>query len=198
MPSAMSVVICLSLSLAIVTALVVGTVTKSSLYRHYFPDLTGQHVAFYDNYQHVQHAINSSSFLGNASVFMVWAMIGLVIYYIVVGIVTAATGTRHFLEHLSYSHTDKVAEWRNALAGLLIRLVVLVIFFSFVHFYLRDITARVVALATTSVQLSLVSVMSFIAAFAICFVLFHGVVVLARLFLLRTRVFYTKYSYKYD
>ncbi len=197
-PSFMGSLISIATALAIVGTTMYTIVSRTDVFNYYFPDLAGKDIAFYDNYQRVSDAINSNDLVGNGVIFIIWAIIGLALYYIIIGIIVATTDARQFLDHLSYVHTNKVIEWHDALIGLLLRVIAMISLIGFIDLFMTHFLPYCLSLVKNAlVETGYVSILDTLQAVVIIALSIHIVVILVRLFLLRVRIFFGKYDFNY-
>ena len=190
-PSQLSMMVCSLTGLVVVGVLLFGLLSKNDIYQQYILSLEESPSGIYGGYEQAKDQINSSKIAADSSVFLVWAIVGMVAYYIVVGLVAVATGVYSFLDHLRYKGINKKSLLHDALLGLLIRIVAAVVLIFLLRLVISEVVPRVIAMFsgidTFSVQMLVPLGVTFVA----CVVLVHTAIVLARLFLLRTRVFYS-------
>lgn len=139
--------------------------------------------------------VNSSQLIGNATVFVLWALIGLLVYVAVNALWQKAKREVSFFERLSFFKNDRASILETTIEGLAVRLTAAVALIGFLALFRYIILPQVLAMiyeafSATGYQAA-ISVVLGIFVLIICL---HVTVVLVRLSLLRTRVFFTKYS----
>ena len=197
-PTSVSVLGSFLVAVAMVGGVFLATAMRSSLFRDAFPSLKDDSPEFYAAYSALSAQINSSDIAGSLSVFLVWATVGLVVYYAAVGVVALFTNAMHFLQHLSIAGVDKALEWRDVLLGLLVRMAAVAGMALSVQLFASTVLPYVLVLAHGAVTQSLPQMLLQLLAACVLIVLSaHIFIVLTRMFLLRVRVIFTRNSFTY-
>jgi hypothetical protein len=146
-------------------------------------------------FEQLSEKINSSPMLADITVFFTWAVVGFLVYYLISFIWQLISKELRFFETLSSPQAHRRLLIREALLTLLVRLgatVALLVLAGFVRdFVLPEfLTLTYSVLSLPPLQAAL----SFSAGIILLLLSLHVLVILARILLLRTRIFFTKYS----
>lgn len=146
-------------------------------------------------FEQLSEKINSSTVLADATVFFIWAIMGFLVYYLISFVAQLVSKELRFFEELSSPRAHRRALIKDALLTLLVRLgatVALLGLASFVRdFVLPEfLTLTYSALSLPPIQATL----SFSAGIILLLLSLHVLVILTRILLMRTRIFFTKYS----
>lgn len=143
----------------------------------------------------VVSTINNSPLIGDATIFVLWALVGLMIYAVVNALWQKAKSEVGFIERLQFFKNDRANMLESTFQGLALRLAATVGLIGFLTAFRYSILPQILALiySAFSMPIHQATLAVGIGIFAIILCL-HVVVVLIRLSLLRTRVFFTKYS----
>ncbi len=139
--------------------------------------------------------INNSPLIGDATIFVLWALIGLMIYAVVNSLWQKAKSEVGFIERLQFFKNDRASMLESTFQGLALRLAATVGLIGFLATFRYSILPHILALIYSAFSMPIyqATLAIGIGIFAIILCL-HVTVVLVRLSLLRTRVFFTKYS----
>ncbi|HRJ06054.1 MAG TPA: hypothetical protein PK096_00595 [Candidatus Saccharibacteria bacterium] len=142
-------------------------------------------------YDEVNVALNSSEVAANLAVFMIWGLAGLVGYALVSSM---GRGIRNFIQFeqtVEYFERDRRAIIREALIHTTVRLVAvgLIVCLYFLGMYVILPVAFVATQAAFNAPV-LLGTISIFGAFLLTLLSIHVLVLLVRLLLLRTRVFF--------
>lgn len=99
--------------------------TNVSPLEQYFDSLHGKYT-LEESYTRVSDDINSNERVANGVVFAVWAVVGLLAYYIVYFIFTSERNVSDFIKTLSWVHADKTVLLEYSIARMAIRVAALV------------------------------------------------------------------------
>lgn len=196
LPSILSFWFCFIVALSFVSVLVAGTLSKNELYKDYVASLDQPSGPLYENYKQANEQVNSSKLAADVSVFIVWSLTGLFVYYIAVLVLSAFTGVYRFIDHLGYSHSDeeRAMLWHETLLGLFIRSLVVIAFIVLIQACIYLLVPYATSLIGQGAEITLSMMMSASVIFLSTAIILHFLIILARLFLLRTRIFYTDLS----
>jgi len=132
---------------------------------------------------------DGGSTLNAILLFLFWALVGLMVYYFVVGLFRAASEARELEQEVNvYVHRNRYAVIRNFAERMLTRIAGLSLLFLVMVLYLT----RVIPYSLTvghSISLEPIHIISVAVAFALLVVMVHLITVLMRLVALRPRLF---------
>ncbi|HRF28210.1 MAG TPA: hypothetical protein PL051_01030 [Candidatus Saccharibacteria bacterium] len=147
---------------------------------------------FYKQSLEASNAVNSSRFAADSSVFIVWGVAGLIGYSLIIGVVRLIKNTQDFIEDLEYSERRKRDIEREALIHTLLRVVAACSFFLVYTLLMQVILPLVVVVAQMALTATTLQATGLaLAAVALMSVSLHLMIVVIRLALLRTRIFFT-------
>lgn len=146
-------------------------------------------------YDSLINFINNSKLVGDATVFFVWAMVGLMAYHFVMFIWQLFSREAHFFETLGYTHTNKRQVLRDALIAFFVRTAATAGLVGSVMSFRNYVAPEFLSLALGAFSKpGIEATVSFILGALVLLGCMHVLVILARVMCLRTRVFYTRYS----
>jgi len=141
-------------------------------------------------YQGVADNLASNQVLGSAPLFIVWACIGLGVYYLTIAIVRAFSEVVELEEELEYVHVSRASLVHEALLHFGVRAAAALAWFGFIKLTMSVIVPYAVALAgIASLELNVLSVGYVLLAAAILYVDICGQAVFLRLIALKPRIF---------
>lgn len=147
---------------------------------------------FYKQSLEASNVVNSSRFAADTSVFIVWGVAGLIGYSLILGAVRLVKNTREFIEDLEYSERRKQDIEREALLHTLLRVTAACLFFAVYTLLMQVILPLVVVLAQMALTSTVVEATGFmLVAVLLTSISMHLMIVVTRLALLRTRIFFT-------
>lgn len=145
-------------------------------------------------FQNVNISINSSGIAANSAVFIIWGFAGLVGYALLASIGRGIHNLIQFEKNVEYFEGDRQSIIREALVHTVARLsaVGLLICLYFLGMYV------ILPAVVVAVQLALdaplaLAAASIIGAFLLSSITIHTLIVLTRLLLLRTRIFFERH-----
>lgn len=145
-------------------------------------------------YSEAGEALNSSELAADASVFVVWGITGLIGYALIASIIRAIRNIAAFERDIKYFQAYRAGIIREALVHVFVRLLaaslILGVYFIATTIIIPAITA---AVQTALVGGVAVGIGLYLASLLAVMASLHVVVILTRLIVLRTRVFYDKY-----
>jgi hypothetical protein len=150
-----------------------------------------------DSYHALINSINGNQLIGDATIFCLWAIVGLMLYSLVTSLWHLTQREVGFFERLRFApKSGKKFLIENALVGLALRFGALVGLVAFGSLFRYVLLPKIIALifdvfspdTATAVLHASSGIILLIASL-------HVIIVLVRISLLRTRVFFTKYSY---
>lgn len=194
-PSFLSAWLTVAASLATVLILMTPHLYRGSDFAQYFDSIDISNSSAYENYQTVSDTVNNSEFAADASVFVVWMVIGLVAFSIVLSVIRVLASTIRFIQDEEYFKEDRERLARDALVRLLVRAASAAGLYGFYNILIPFTLSYMFVFAHLALTGSwpegvwYVLVMTLIVAVAV-----HVIVILLRLILLRVRVFFDRYS----
>ncbi len=136
--------------------------------------------------------VNSSKFAADASVFVVWSIAGLIGYALVAAIARSLRNTREFIQELEYSERHRKDVEREALIHAILRIAAACCIALFYLTFMNVLLPLVVVFVHAALASPLAWAVLYITLAAIITILsVHISVVLGRLALLRTRIFFS-------
>lgn len=183
----------------ILTTVIVGYMVVPSLYAgsqfyQYFSSSDYADAKLTRDFQSVNIAVNTSSFSGDAAIFVIWSLVGLALYYIVLSLLRVGTNTVTFFEILEYFKRDREAIEREALIKLSVRLCGLLSLFVLYRFMMSYVLPYALIFSAKALESSPLLATGYVVAIAGSILLtIHIGVVLLRVILLRPRVFRASY-----
>lgn len=191
LPSGLSLIITMVISLGIVTATVVAAQYQKSsipllveLQRQPTPTIQ-------DSYQTVDDNLSTNSLVSDLPLFVFWAVVGMVVYSFTTSSLNTLAKARDFREQLDYVHADREKLLRQAKLQLGIRAAILLVWFFFLSYSKNAILpyAVAVAFAATGPVGWAMSIGYFIWATALLAACLHIHTIFLRLLALRPRLF---------
>lgn len=156
----------------------------------YFDTAKRNNTGFFSDYSRLSTTIESSDFAGDVAVFVVWALAGLALYYVLLSIAGAASGTLRFLQLISYFKTDRNRIGTEALIRLVIRLTAIVSIYGLYTFFVSNIVSYVVFFTHKALFVSPYIGLLYVTLACVLLILsVHALVVLVRIMLLKYRIF---------
>jgi hypothetical protein len=156
----------------------------------YFDTAKRNNTGFFSDFSRLSTAIESSDFAGDMAVFVVWALVGLALYYVLLSIAGAASGTFQFLQLITYFKADRNRLGTEAVIRLVIRLTAIVSIYGLYTFFVSDILSYVVIFTRKALFVSPYIGLLYIAfACILLIVSVHTLVILVRIMLLKYRIF---------
>lgn len=148
-----------------------------------------------DSYYQAAHWLNGSSIIGDATILCFWALIGLLAYAIVNTLWRGIASEIKLFEHISFLRVNRQSAIEDSIMSLCIRLgaVLGLIGFAamFRYYLLPQILALLYDVFLPDKYLATLYAVGGIFLLMVCL---HIFVVLMRLMLLQTRVFFTRYT----
>lgn len=123
--SSLEGIVALAIFLAMVAFVFWSVATNVSPVEQYFGSLHGKYT-LEESYIRISDDINSDVRVANGVVFAVWAIVGLLAYYIVYFIFTSERNVSEFFKSLSWVHADKTVLLEHSIARMAIRVLSLV------------------------------------------------------------------------
>lgn len=146
-------------------------------------------------FEQLNEKINGSPALADISVFFTWAIIGFLAYYLISFVTQLVSKELRFFEELASPQAHRRLLIREALLTLLVRLGATVALLGLAGFARDFVLPEFLTLTYSVLSLPpLQAALSFSAGIALLLLSLHALVILARILLLRTRIFFTKYS----
>jgi hypothetical protein len=192
MPTWLSSLICVGCAVVVVLGTIilthVGTVVQQSL--------IGLHSVYNQSsigvdVKTIGNNFGNNSFLNNALLFVLWGSVGLVVYSVVQGTVNELKQADELLHELNYVHANRRSIVRNTLIRATIRLGSLLTWWFVLRFIIYKLLPYAIASAHQSASRSLNLgdlIRSLLSVVAIALGI-HLLIVLARLIMLRPRLF---------
>lgn len=169
--------------------IVLGQYQGSELHRQIFEV---QHSGSISNdaYDNITSNIADNSFLNALPLLIVWACVGLVVYYFAVTIIRALTQVVELRDELNYVHVTREARVREALMQLGARAVATIGWFIFIKISLSVLLPYALAAANAaSRSLSLESAGYAVLSVIVLYTVVWGHAIFLRLIMLRPRAF---------
>lgn len=142
-----------------------------------------------EGYDTITDNIASNDFLNSLPLLIVWACVGLIVYYFSVAVIKALTQAAELRDQLNYVHVSREARVREAVMHLAIRAAGIFGWFIFIKISLSVLLPYALAAANIAGQsLSLQSAGYALLAVAVIYVAVCVHAVFLRLILLRARV----------
>jgi hypothetical protein len=175
---------------------VFGTVTLTIFGNTVQQSLVGLHDAYtqnsiIENVQIVTNKIASNTAINNLLLFLMWGLVGLVIYSIVENAARGWNGAEKLLHNLAFFRDKRESILENIFARSLLRILALIGWWILMRLTVYHVIPYAIASAHDTAQ-KLGSVYSWFTTIALgCLVIIcvHGLTVLLRLMVLRTRLF---------
>lgn len=194
-PSFLSTSLSVAISFATVLFLLTPHLYKGSDFALYFDsiDITNNNV--FENYQLVSDAVNTSAFAADASVFIVWMVIGLLAYSIVLSVIKFIASIVRFIRDEEYFKADRERLAREALIHLLIRAAAAAGLYGFYLLLMPYAISYIFVFAHAALTGSWLEGIWYVALMSVVIAAcVHIVVILLRLVVLRLRVFFDRYT----
>lgn len=193
-PSLLSSVATAIISLVLALVLLAPSLYRGSDFALYFDSLNIRETTGYEEYQLVSNAINTSELAANISVFVAWMMIGFIAYSIVLSLVKVVGSIIRFVRDVEYFKADRNRIALEASVHLGIRVGAALTLYGLYLLFMKFGLTYIFVFAHQALSGSLLTgawyvfLMGLIVACGV-----HVFVILARLALLRIRVFYDRY-----
>lgn len=188
--SSLEGILALSVFLAMIVFVFWSVATNVSPVEQYFDSLHGKYT-LEESYIRISDDINSDARVANGVVFAVWAIVGLLAYYIVYFIFTSERNVSEFIRSLTWIHADKTALLEYSVTRMTIRVLSLVGLLVLIAYFLTGVLPYILGNLNLSSASELfpdrVVHLCFTAVIIVVFMHLH--VVLLRCLLLRQRVF---------
>lgn len=123
--SSLEGIVAFAVFLAMVAYIFWSVATNVSPVEQYFGSLHGKYT-LEESYTRISDDINSDVRVANTVVFAVWAIVGLLAYYIVYFIFTSERNVSEFFKSLTWVHADKTVLLEYSIARMAIRVLSLV------------------------------------------------------------------------
>lgn len=141
------------------------------------------------NYEPLQESFSGSQLISDIPLLIFWMGVGLMAYWFVTSMIKALSSVVELEHEMDYVHVDKHTLIREAFLRLGIRIAVLIVWALYLLLTLHVLLPYVMALALAAKTVSLIAAVLYIMAAILVFTgVLHAHVVLARAFVLRTRV----------
>lgn len=141
-------------------------------------------------YDSITTNISNNSFLNALPLLLVWAAVGLVVYYFALAFVRSIGRAVELRDELDYVNVSREDRLRQALKNLILRALVLIAWFMFFQITLHVLVPYALAAANIAARsLSLQSAAYGLLSIVIIYVTIWAHAIFLRLFMLRTRVF---------
>lgn len=175
-------------SIAVVATLVVPSFYKGSLADIYFETASSQSGIFTD-YDRLSQGIESSNAVGNAAVFVAWALVGLAVYYVVLSLVKAASDSIHFIQLVEYFKVGRRRIVAETLIRLLVRLGAIAGLYIVYKLSIGTLIPYILYFTHKALYVSVLQATLYLVfAFLLLALTVHALIVLVRLLLLRYRI----------
>ncbi len=136
-PSWLSGMIAVSLSILLTAVTIVGTIYQTSSIRlDYLQYQAGSVLSTYDS---INSKLSENNFISNLPLLIFWSLVGLVVYLFAANIFAAIHTTAELKTELDYVHSDRKQLLVTAVAHLLIRSCVLVVWVIYILFFIHHI-----------------------------------------------------------
>lgn len=146
-------------------------------------------------FEQLSEKLNSNAALADISVFFIWAIVGFLVYYLISFVTQLVSKELRFFEELASPEAHRRLLIRDALLTLLVRVGATVALLSLAGFMRDFVLPEFLTLTYSVLSLPpLQAALSFSAGILLLLLSLHALVILARILLLRTRIFFTKYS----
>ncbi|HEX8390099.1 MAG TPA: hypothetical protein VF597_01630 [Candidatus Saccharimonadales bacterium] len=146
------------------------------------------------NFDEISRAVNTSNFVADASIFVLWAITGLALFFVVSSIARSLHNTFVVVELFDFFRRDRKAIEREAIAHTALRLVALLGIYGLyqiaIHYILPYclMAGQVAASEPLPQQLGYLVLLFFVIALTL-----HLFLILVRLVMLRPRLFQSAY-----
>lgn len=148
-----------------------------------------------DLYAFITNELNSSDLIGNITIFCVWAIVGLAVYYLVVALLSLVIDLIRFADILGYENSDKKSIVTEASERFMLRTVGIVCLGVFAAVVFQLIVPVILTLIAASFSSPpLMAAMYLIASVVFTMAVVHIIVVLLRVIFLRTRLIFRDYD----
>jgi hypothetical protein len=145
-----------------------------------------------DTYDNITTNIADNSFLNALPLLIVWACVGLVVYYFAVAIIRALGQAVELHDELEYVHVSREARMREALTHLGIRAILIIGWFIFIKLSLSVLVPYALASANVASRSWSISSAGYALLSAVMlYAIVYGHAIFLRLIALRTRMFGT-------
>ncbi len=156
--------------------------------------LTGQRHqvgAIETNFVDFEHKFDTNVLISNLPLFIFWAGIGIIVYYLILAVINALRSVAELEEEMKYVHADRHILLRQALLHLFVRISSLVVWIFYVRFTLHLLLPYTIALSYAGSGDSgwLYDILYLISAVALGAITLHVHTVLLRLLVLKPRIF---------
>ena len=191
LPSWLSAVLILALSLGLVGAVVGGVNYRRSSLPQLIQFQHQQTSTIQDNYQTLNDNLNTNTIVSDLPLLIFWAGVGLVVYEFITAIISGLGEAREFSEELGYVHANRRSMLGRVGLHLVIRVTALLLWFLFLR-YSKDVLLPfilAVAYASTGPVGWLGGIGYFAGAVAVMVLGLHLHTILLRLVALRIRLF---------
>ena len=156
----------------------------------YFDTAKKNNTVFFTDYSRLSSAVESSEFAGDVAIFVVWALAGLAIYFVLASIFETASHTFRFFQLFEYFKTDRQRLGVEALVRLTLRLSALLGVYLLYMYAVSDIVPFIIYATHKSLHVELLQgALYLLLAGVLLSVTAHVLVVLMRIMLLKYRIF---------
>jgi len=189
-PSWSEVTITILLSIATVLMVVVPQLYERSSYSAYLNLDTASQTDVYQNISNVTQAINSSTFASTVAVFMFWAFIGLVVFFLVDTLLRSLESMTSFLDAIHLSRRNRAHLEVEGLTRLGIRVAAAAGLYLLYQAFITRLLPAALLLSHRSLDAGRLSaVLYMVGSMVLLTLTIHVAVILLRLLFLRVRVF---------
>lgn len=143
---------------------------------------------FVNRYQLLSDQIDQSRLVASLGVFLFWALIGLIVHFVISGLIKAAKDVEGLKESLGYIHLRKVEVYKSLFIKLCIRTGAVILFLIALSVFKQFALPYALTAVTSAELLSIESVAYVILSMSTLILSFYVFTVLIRWILLRPRL----------
>ncbi len=144
------------------------------------------------DYDTIGNNLSANSLISNIPLLIFWAATGLIVYSFVINLLTAFSKVAHLKAEMNYMHADRKQLQREAVEHLIVRLIVLAVWFPLLHFSTHVVLPY--AIAVGHVAIGIVGLLPAIGytlwGISLLVICLHLHTIMLRLLLLRPRLFW--------
>jgi hypothetical protein len=194
-PSLFSSIVTFIVVVVGVLIILVPSLYEGSPFELYLNSSEFKSTGLYTEYDAISDQVNSSKFAADASVFVIWALVGLVGYALVLSIVKFGYSIMKFVSVLEYTKSDREEVAKEALLHLCVRVGAAILLYIAYVIFMKLALPYMLFFAQHALGSSQLLGSVYVLLIAgIITVSFHALVILLRLVMLQTRIFFSNYS----
>lgn len=180
---------------ALVTVIIMTPLFNDQFNLEQYTDYAeGQSPALTQRIEDTSTAINSSSFLGDVSVFIAWSITGVLGYLAITSMVQIVKRSVESIDTVEHAPVDKKSAERELVEKVLLRAGALLLLYGYYLFGISTVLPSLTVLGQYSLSSGAMgTILGVVAVTILASIAVHIAVVLVRLILLRTRIFFKSY-----